>query len=418
MEPDNLLSGLDLDNPMSGLDLSSNIHYQPATCLVAEIRRDSNGNSPQSSQALELALSQERFARLTQRYHFASVLEAWRHLALSGYSVRKANYNNSGELTSAAFTMSIRLSGSFASTFALNHNYTTCTTVVLALRVCPQEQMLLQQALQRHSDLIGHPLLVPACLVEVCLETNKQFTQKILHELGIIETTTGQHGWLQIPAMDASAHDSELSRLGHAVKQYISVSRRRVDSIQCHLNRIMQCMGDPRVHDSETQSEFEEWIANIQLMVKFRQADVAYSERRADNQITAIYGLLTQRDNMVGVSVAVESKKISEASKRDGAALKSLTVLTAVFFPATFIATLFALPRFSHAPFWLYWLIVIPLTLMVFGLWACWTLYRQRRLSHESTGPSLEKGLQSNIRTEFRPNSPLLANSLRQGMLN
>jgi hypothetical protein len=148
--------------------------------------------------------------------------------------------------------------------------------------------MLLQQALQRHSDLIGHPLLVPACLVEVCLETNKQFTQKILHELSFIETTTGQHGWLQIPAMDASAHDSELSRLGHAVKQYISVSRRRVDSIQCHLNRIMQCMGDPRVHDSETQSEFEEWIANIQPMVKFRQADVAYSERRADNQITAV----------------------------------------------------------------------------------------------------------------------------------
>jgi hypothetical protein len=41
---------------------------------------------------------------------------------------------------------------------------------------------------------------------------------------------------------------------------------------------------------------------------------------------------------MVGVSVAVESKKISEASKRDGAALKSLSVLTALFFPATFIA--------------------------------------------------------------------------------
>jgi hypothetical protein len=47
-------------------------------------------------------------------------------------------------------------------------------------------------------------------------------------------------------------------------------------------------MKDPRLHDSETQSQFEEWIGNIQLMVKFRQADVAYSERRADNQITAV----------------------------------------------------------------------------------------------------------------------------------
>jgi preprotein translocase subunit SecG len=51
-----------------------------------------------------------------------------------------------------------------------------------------------------------------------------------------------------------------------------------------------------------------------------------------------IYSLLSQRDNMIGVSVAMESKKISEASKRDGSALKSLTVLTAIFFPATYIA--------------------------------------------------------------------------------
>jgi hypothetical protein len=41
---------------------------------------------------------------------------------------------------------------------------------------------------------------------------------------------------------------------------------------------------------------------------------------------------------MVGVSVVMEPKKISEASKRDGSALKSLTVLTGVFFPATYIA--------------------------------------------------------------------------------
>jgi hypothetical protein len=41
---------------------------------------------------------------------------------------------------------------------------------------------------------------------------------------------------------------------------------------------------------------------------------------------------------MVGVSVAIESKKVSEASKRDGSVLKSLAVLTAVFFPATSIA--------------------------------------------------------------------------------
>ncbi|CEN60894.1 hypothetical protein ASPCAL07566 [Aspergillus calidoustus] len=339
MEPNNLLGGLDLDNPMSGLDARSDVEFKEGHCIVAEIRRDSsskcskyvsesispvevdnwieasgkfadglegsrrvrlifpcttstaldeNGNSPQLSEALELALNRERFTRLTHRYQFTSALEAWRYRSLSGYSVRKVEYDSSGAAKSITFTLSIRLSGSFASAFAINHNYTTCTTVVLALRVCPYEQTLLQQTLERHANLIGHPLLVPTTLGEVCLETHKQFTQKILHELSIIEKTTGQHGWLQIPAVDASAHDSELSRLGHAVKHYISVSRRRVDSIQCHLDWIMQCINDPKLHDFQTQAQFEEWIGNIELMLKFRQADVTYSERRADNQITAV----------------------------------------------------------------------------------------------------------------------------------
>jgi hypothetical protein len=41
---------------------------------------------------------------------------------------------------------------------------------------------------------------------------------------------------------------------------------------------------------------------------------------------------------MVGVSVALQSKQISEATQRDSSALKSLTVLAALFFPAAYVA--------------------------------------------------------------------------------
>jgi hypothetical protein len=191
-------------------------------------------------------------------------------------------------LTMAVLTISIRLSGSFASVFAINHNFAKKITVVLALRVSTPDQSLIQQALERHHDLIGHPLLVPTTLVDICLETNKWFIQRILHELSVVEKATGQHGWLQIPAADASAHDSELSRLGHAVKQYISVSRRRVDSIQCYLDWVLRTVNDLEDHSYDDQAQYEQWIGNIELLLKFRQVDVAYSERRADNQITAV----------------------------------------------------------------------------------------------------------------------------------
>ncbi|KAL2013244.1 hypothetical protein VTN00DRAFT_769 [Thermoascus crustaceus] len=96
---------------------------------------------------------------------------------------------------------------------------------------------------------------------------------------------------------------------------------------------------------------------------------------------------------MLNISVAMESKKISEASKRDSSTLKSLTVLTALFFPATFIAALFALPNFTSTPFWLYWVITIPLTLVTFGSLAMWTLHRQRWIAKETT--RMDPGLYS-----------------------
>jgi hypothetical protein len=39
MGPDNLLSGLDLENPMSGFDARSDVHFEEDPCVVAELRR-------------------------------------------------------------------------------------------------------------------------------------------------------------------------------------------------------------------------------------------------------------------------------------------------------------------------------------------------------------------------------------------
>ncbi|KAL4864150.1 hypothetical protein BDV12DRAFT_201383 [Aspergillus spectabilis] len=236
------------------------------------------------------------------------------------------------------------------------------TTTTLALRVSPYDQTLLQQSLERHSNLIGHPLLIPTILIGISLASNMLFMQRIRHELSIVEKATGQHAWLQIPAAEAPAHDSELSRLGHAAKIHISLSWRRIESIKRHLELIRESLrelegsvteafGGTKGNDRGMKNQYEQWMGTLEQLVKFRMVDLKYNERRADNQITAIYSLLTQRDNMVGVSVTMESKKISETSKRDGSALKSLTVLTGVFFPATYIATLFSLPTFNGTPF-------------------------------------------------------------------
>ncbi|KAL5044808.1 hypothetical protein BDW71DRAFT_198706 [Aspergillus fruticulosus] len=353
---------------------------------------DSEGNTLSSGEILELAMDETSFTHLTQRYHFSQALDTWRYRSTSGTASRQVEYDED-KVRSIVFTLSIRLSGSFASIIAINHDFSTSCTVALGLRVSPYDQALLQQGIERHRDLLGHALLVPTVLIEISLSTNMLFMQKVRQELSVVEKATGQHGWLEIPASDAPAHDSELSRLGHVVKIHISLSHRRIDSILVYLDLIKQTLCDNDVGRSIVEAfvvtnrprdQYEQWIGNLETALKFRLVDMKYNERRADNQVTAIYGLLSQRDNMIGVSVAMESKKISEASKRDGSALKSLTVLTAMFFPATYIATLFSLPTFDRTPFWAYWVVVIPLTLVIFGSWSGWTVYRQQQIAQET----------------------------------
>ena len=56
--------------------------------------------------------------------------------------------------------------------------------------------------------------------------------------------------------------------------------------------------------------------------------------------------------------------------------MKVITILTMAFLPATFFATLFALPTLQwdqdhiiQRRFWVYWAFTIPATALVFGLW-------------------------------------------------
>ena len=69
---------------------------------------------------------------------------------------------------------------------------------------------------------------------------------------------------------------------------------------------------------------------------------------------------------------------IAAAAKRDSSAMKTIAVMTMVFLPATFLATIFALPvlewnykrDIQMDGFQLYWAMAIPSTAVVFIVWA------------------------------------------------
>ncbi|GIC86105.1 uncharacterized protein Aud_002468 [Aspergillus udagawae] len=260
---------------------------------------DTHGDILSSDEVLELAISEEIFTKLKQRYRFAGVLDAWEHRASSGFETRHIEYDEiTGKIKFITVIISIRLSTSFASVFAINHEFTSSTTLILGLRTSPDDHAIIKKAQESHNDMIGQPLFVPTVLLELSLAANLGYVEKIRQELKIIERATGYHGWLEIPGTEALTLNNELSKRAHATKQQVSISLRRLSFLQCYLKSIQETygqLGHP-ISSSFTLAagsidQYEQWLHNIVLLLAQREADLAYYARRAEIQIAAVsYG--------------------------------------------------------------------------------------------------------------------------------
>ncbi|KAF4156659.1 hypothetical protein CNMCM6069_006557 [Aspergillus lentulus] len=279
---------------------------------------DTHGDILSSNEVLELAISEEIFTILEQRYKFGGVIDAWEHRASAGFETRHIEYDEvTGEVKSiselkhsnyletgaqihtlsilAALIVSIRLTTSFASIFAINHEFNSKTSLILGLRTSPGDQVIIRKAQESHKDMIGQPLFVPTVLLEASLAANLRYVEKIRRELGTIERATGYHGWLEIPGTEALTLNDELSKLAHTTKQQVSISLRRLSFLQCYLKSIQETRNQlgHTISRSFTQvarsiNQYEQWLHNIVLLLAQRETDLAYYEQRAENQITVL----------------------------------------------------------------------------------------------------------------------------------
>ena len=85
----------------------------------------------------------------------------------------------------------------------------------------------------------------------------------------------------------------------------------------------------------------------------------------------------TQKQSEYTAAIALETR-------RDSAAMKTISVVTIVFLPGTFVATLFSMDVFHGQSadgtgvrvaslFWVYWAVTIPLTMLVIASWLLWS---------------------------------------------
>ncbi|KAK3615403.1 hypothetical protein LTR56_026611 [Elasticomyces elasticus] len=162
------------------------------------------------------------------------------------------------------------------------------------------------------------------------------------------------------------------------------------------------------------------------------QRDLDLLPRRIKNQSKTISNFIIQRDNKLNISLAESNKKIAEESRRDNllnlemaaataqvaeqtrqdsAAMKTIAVLTLTFLPGTAIASFFSMTMFQWpfrddkqiaSPYiYVYFVVTIPVTLLVYAFWLWWFKYSQRhyKKSHDEGLSKFEQELKMRVRS-------------------
>lgn len=139
--------------------------------------------------------------------------------------------------------------------------------------------------------------------------------------------------------------------------------------------------------------DIDEWARQLKPRA---EAVLAYREgwgMRANAVVQGLQNVIGQKNQEETRRIAEESRRLAEQSKRlaeaswkDTASVTAVTLITMLFLPATFMATLFsadfvkdAFKNNANHQATTYAAVTVPLTAVVVLVWYAWTSFRRRR---------------------------------------
>ncbi|KAI1122952.1 hypothetical protein F5Y10DRAFT_252924 [Nemania abortiva] len=123
--------------------------------------------------------------------------------------------------------------------------------------------------------------------------------------------------------------------------------------------------------------------------------------QRLHIQREALYNIIAQKGSKLNLEMALQQRRLAHAAKRDGTAMKTLSLLGAIFLPGTFLSSVFSMTFFNFKvpenrevsqELWIYFVITIPLTLAIVGTWWIWD--RRREKIYAAEDDDIEQGIE------------------------
>ena len=338
-----------------------------------------------------LPFSQETFLTIFEAFGLPKVYPAILASKLPHYAYNASQDDNGDEILSFVS----RTFSFIKAAHALAMTYNTRTRTTSAIVQGPKELGYLSRLckyLKDRPDLASHPAYLLVTIAQLEYEATDEGYLPLREDMIRIEKWTGHGQLISSLRTENPFTQADLPAITRDLNIFATQVTQQLERIQScllrheqillfldHFDEISDLHGDLRSEELRQHAEFlaTGWKAMVHRYEAF--------EKSIQIQLTVIYNTSVQLDGKLNLDVARSSASIAAASKRDGSVMKSISLLTMIFLPATFVSTLFAMPLFDwnadritaiatpHA--WIYLAVALPLTVTVVAVWSAWMWY-------------------------------------------
>ena len=270
--------------------------------------------------------------------------------------------------------------------------------------------------IESHKRRLASPMLIPTLLAGIALNYVRirlyhchKITNEVKHKIGLA-TDVMMPSFREPLLNDSLVLSQSLTTIFSKLAKYEQHCGSLLDLFRALDEASQSCLeatpAPHRIMVGEATAVVRTLISHMACSSQSSKDWTEFLRRRAQGYVQAVYSLIAQRDNSLSIQLAESSLQISEATRSDNLAMKtiaensriiaeeskivameslrkndamrSIAVVTMLFLPPTFIATLFSTsffdfqsrdgPVVSHW-IWLYVLLSVVLTAMIQGLW-------------------------------------------------
>ncbi|KAG4031171.1 hypothetical protein MFRU_010g02960 [Monilinia fructicola] len=257
---------------------------------------------------------------------------------------------------------------------------------------------------------IGHPMLLPAIIFshDISFKTDlkqrdaRDWLRRLEHAVSMRSEIEEKEGYVREGVIDLDAINRDLVECHSQVlwkrpKAYLQILQQLEKAMVMFDERLPEERKDEtmRALQASMLARYDFYRVKLQGIESYAYTTL----QRLDIQRSALYNIIAQKESKLNFQMAKEQRQLAHAAKRDSSTMKTISLLSAIFFPGVYLASVFSMTFFNFQDdgtpavsesFWVYWAVTIPCTMIIVGWWYVWEKKRERRYNLEDI--DLEKG--------------------------